>query len=71
VRRWSPGKLLHHSDSAAIRTDPGWTIADSPFVFFKTFRADLEAARTVPAKWQFSTAAMAFKILCPAPPSGI
>ena len=42
--------LLHHSDAAAIGTDPSRTICHTPFVFFKTWRTNLKTAGAVPAE---------------------
>jgi hypothetical protein len=45
----------------AVRTYPGGAVADTPFVFGKTFRAYLKPAGTVPAKWFLFLATVAFK----------
>ena len=42
-----------------VRADPGRAVTDAPLVLFKTFRADLKATGTTPAKGLFSLAAMA------------
>jgi len=52
-----------------VRTDPGWTVAHSPFVFFKTFRADLKSTAAAPAEWLFLFAAMAAIFFVVPPPS--
>ena len=60
--------LLHHSDAAAIRADPGWPVGHAPLVFLKTPGADLKAALTVPAEGLFLPAAVTGKFLFPALP---
>ncbi len=52
------GKVLRHPDAFAIRTDPGGTVADAPFVFLKTGIAYLETAGTTPTEHLFFLAAM-------------
>lgn len=49
---------LHHADTLTVRTDPGRAVRNTPFVFLKTFLADLEATRATPAKLLFLVAAM-------------
>jgi hypothetical protein len=45
-------------DTFAIRADPGGTVADPPFVFCKTVRANGKTTDTAPAKGEFLFAAM-------------
>ena len=47
--------------SLAVWADPGGAVADTPLIFGKAFRADLEPAGAIPTKWLFLLAAMAFK----------
>ena len=49
-RRRKAPPLLHHSDAAAIRADPGRTICHAPFVLFKTWRTNLKTAGAIPAE---------------------
>ncbi len=44
---------LHHSNTLTVGTNPGRTITDTPFVFLKTFLADLKTAWTTPAEFLF------------------
>ena len=53
----------------AVGTDPGRAVADTPFIFFKTFRADFKAAGAAPAKGLFLLAAMAPVAVLSASPS--
>ena len=50
---------LHHADTLTVRTNPGWTVTYTPFVFLKTFLAYLKAAGATPAEIFLFTAAMA------------
>lgn len=57
------GAGSHHPDPAAVRTDPGRTVGQPPFVFLKAVIADLETAGAVPAEGQLAPATMAGKAL--------
>jgi hypothetical protein len=49
---------LYSHNPLAIRANPGWSVAYSPFIFIKTFRTDLKPAGAIPAKrFLFATAA--------------
>ncbi len=47
-----------------VRADPGWPVADAPFVFGKAFRADFKTAGAAPAKGLFFFAAVAGVAIC-------
>jgi len=51
--------LLHHPDTFTVRTDPCWSITDSPFIFLKTDLANLEPTGATPAELLFLFAAVA------------
>ncbi len=64
IHLWEAGSLpqlclLHHVNTPAVRTDPGWTVCYTPGIFCKTLRADHEAAVAAPAKGLFLLAAVA------------
>jgi len=63
--------LSHHADPAAIGTDPGGAVAESPFILRKTLRTDLKTAGAVPAERQLPAAAMADKIFAAPPPLAV
>ena len=52
---------LHHPDPAAIGADPGWAVAQAPFVFLEALFANLKAAGAVPAEGELLLATMADK----------
>ena len=56
---WGPKKSVCHADPAAVRTDPGGTVADAPEIFAKALLADLEAAGAVKTIGQLLLAAVA------------
>ena len=60
--------LLHHSDSSAVRTDPGGTVGHTPFIFLKALGADLKTAWTIPTEKGFFLTAVTFKFLFSAAP---
>ncbi len=45
-------------DAFTVRADPGGAVADAPFVFSKTVRADCKTATAAPAEGKFFFAAM-------------
>ena len=62
---------LHHSNSATVRTNPGGSIGNPPFVFGKTAVADLKTAGTAPTERHFLLAAVALKLFIAAPLSAV
>jgi len=61
---------IGHAHPAAVRTHPGWTVADPPEIFRKTTVADLEAAGTITAVREFFFAAVTDVIALPGTPTG-
>ena len=57
--------LFHQMDPATVRTHPGGSIGDAPFIFGKTGWADHETADTVPTKRLLPPAAVTDKGLVP------
>jgi hypothetical protein len=53
-------------NSLAIRTDPGWSVADTPFVLGKALRADLKTAAAIPAESFDFFAAVTLEFFFPA-----
>jgi len=62
-----PGPDSHHANPSAVRADPGRTVADPPYVLFKTFVADLETAGTIPTERQHLLAAVTLELLITPP----
>ena len=60
LRQCSYGSL-HHMDPFAVGADPGWAVADPPFIFLETVGANLKTTATVPAEGFFLFAAVAAK----------
>ncbi|MBM9535792.1 hypothetical protein [Desulfobulbus alkaliphilus] len=58
--------LFHHVNPLAVRADPGWAVADTPFVLGKALGADLETAAAIPAESFALFAAVALKFFFPA-----
>jgi hypothetical protein len=67
----TPGPDSHHTDPAAVRTDPGGAVAHPPFVLDETNLADLKTTGAVPAKRQYLLAAVALKLFSTPAPLGI
>ena len=51
-------RISHHPNPFTIRANPGWTIAYTPFIFFKAVLADHKPTGTTPAKLLFFLAAV-------------
>jgi hypothetical protein len=58
-------------NTLAVRANPGWPVADSPFVFCKAVRADGKTACAAPTEGEIFFTAMAGVVLFAPAAAGI